>query len=189
MKNSLDQKISLSSIGPFIRYVLLLTVVVGIRAFPRIPNVEPVMASALPVAKRHGALASAVFAFSAMLAADTLMGQMGWWSLYTAVPYGLIGYAAGLLLTSKSGRLKMTAFAVVGTLVFDVITMVAFAIQFGTPLPIAAAAQVPFTLLHLAGNVVLVLVVSPLLTRFVLSQPNVQNLKTKSYSVTAHTQN
>ena len=105
------------------------------------------------------------------------------------MPYGLIGYAAGLLLTSKSGRLKMAAFAVVGTLVFDVITMVAFAIQFGTPLPIAAAAQVPFTLLHLAGNVVLVLVVSPLLTRFVLSQPNVQNLKTKSYSVTAHTQN
>ena len=151
-----------------LRLALLLAATVFLRAFPRLPNVEPVMASCLPVAKRHGAVAAALFAGLAMLAADALVQRVGWWSLYTAVAYAAVGFAAASFLKPGSSVSRAVGFSIVGTLFFDVTTMFAFAVQFGVPLPIAVAGQVPFTLLHLAGNAVFVAVASPLVEKFVL---------------------
>lgn len=153
-----------------IKAILLLAMTVFIRAFPRPPNVEPVMAGMLPVARKHGAAAAALFAFASMLVADALMARVGWWSIYTAIAYALVAFFSFDFV--KAGGLKNYALtAVAGTLAFDAITMALFAVQFDIPLPLAAAAQVPFTLMHLVGNTVLVVAATPLIEKYVLETP------------------
>ncbi len=154
--------------------LLLLGIAVFIRAFPRPPNIEPVMASMMPVAKKHGAIAAAFFAAFAMLLADALMARVGWWSLYTAAAYALVAYGAAIYLQDKRGVKHYAAFSIVGTLFFDVTTAVAFALNFGISIPAAMVAQIPFTLMHLAGNVALAVVAAPLIEKYVLETPAVE---------------
>ena len=76
-----------------------------------------------------------------------------------------------LLLKNRKSKIKhYGGFAVVGTLVYDFITgVVGSYVCFGMPMSVAFAGQIPFTAYHLAGNIVLSAVVSPLLYRWFVS--------------------
>ena len=62
-------------------------------------------------------------------------------------------------------------FAAASTILFDFVTALFFGWQFHQPLAITLLGQVPFTLNHLLGNVLLCVFVSPLLYRYVLENP------------------
>ena len=131
------------------------------------------MASTLPFARSHGKLAGFAFAFLSMLLLDGVQGRLGLWTLYTAVVYGVVGYAAAAYLQNrvKISRWRYASFAVVGTLFYDVITAFLFGLQFQMPWPVVIAGQIPFTLYHLLGNVFLCAFVSPLLAKYVVDNP------------------
>lgn len=159
--------------GYTLKYAIVLALCVMFRLMPRPPNVEPVMTGLVPFGRRLGAVSAAVFAILAVVVYDAAAGQLGPWTLATAACYGIVGAAGGWWLSGlkRPGALEYGAFAVVGTLFYDAVTALAFGFYFGYPLPMLVAGQVPFTLLHLASNVLGVLLVSPLLDRLVLQNP------------------
>ncbi|MCX6767651.1 MAG: hypothetical protein NTY90_02910 [Candidatus Micrarchaeota archaeon] len=134
-----------------------------------VPNVEPVMAFVLPYSKAYGALAGFAFAFISVLSFDFISGRVGVWTLYTAVPYGLIGLFAAKYLGSREKRSSYAAYAAGATIAYDAVTAFMFGLQFNQPLWLTFVGQVPFTLVHLAGNISLSAVVSPLIYRRVLA--------------------
>jgi uncharacterized membrane protein len=54
----------------------------------RAPNVEPIMASIMPVGRKFGALAAFLFGFASIFLYD-LLTHFGAWTWITAITYGL----------------------------------------------------------------------------------------------------
>ncbi|VVC71906.1 Uncharacterised protein [uncultured archaeon] len=61
--------------------------------------------------------------------------------------------------------MELTALAGALTILYDVVTMLAFGLPFGIPLQALVVGQVPFTLAHLLGNTVLCFVFAPMLLK------------------------
>ena len=132
-----------------------------------LPNVEPIMGTMLPFAKRYGAAVGAVFAFLALASIDFVTGRLGLWTLYCGLAYAGVGFAAGKYLSRfKTSRWRFAGFAAVGVVAYDAFTAAAFGLQFGQPLWATALAQIPFTAMHLLGGVGFAFVASPLLARY-----------------------
>ncbi len=156
-----------------IKYFIGLLTVVILRIIPHPPNVEPVMATMMPFSKKWGWLSGLIFCLSAILIFDILTGTLGTWSLVTATTYGLLGVAAGLYFKNKSASVKhFVGFAVAATIVYDAITGVGTGVLlFHQSLTATIVGQIPFTLYHLGGNIILSAVVSPLLYKWVITNP------------------
>ena len=170
-----------------IKLITTWIVCLGIRLIPFRPaNVEPILASAMPVSKRYGSIVSVLFAVSGMALYDLLTGTVGVWSLVTIATYGLLTLAASLYFKNReASRTRFVAFSIVSTLMYDGITGLAMGpILFHQTFLQALIGQVPFTVSHLIGNALLAALVSPLLlswlgakdSLFVLS-PNKNPLK------------
>ncbi|MFH1200635.1 MAG: hypothetical protein V1708_06215 [Candidatus Micrarchaeota archaeon] len=133
------------------------------------PNIEPIMATTLPFSKRMGALAGMAFAFVALVSWDFISGRVGMWTIYTGVAYAVVGFAAGkFFATRKLGLKNRLGFAAGATIFYDAATALVFGWQFGQPLAVTIAGQVPFTLYHLAGNLAAVAVLTPLIDAFIV---------------------
>ena len=66
-------------------------------------------------------------------------------------------------------------FSIVGTLIYDAITGIGTGMLFfNQSFMTTFLGQIPFTLYHLAGNVVLSILVSPALYKWVLDNPKMQ---------------
>ncbi len=138
----------------------------------RPPNVELILTSQMPVAKAYGALAGFSFGALSVLVFDLLTGTLGPWSLITAPTYGILGLFAGWYFKNRGGRKHFVYFAIAGTLFYDAITGLSIGpLFFGQSFAGALFGQVPFTLMHLLGNVSFALVLSPYLER-VLTVPS-----------------
>jgi hypothetical protein len=70
----------------------------------------------------------------------------------------------------KTGAFNFAIFAFFATIVFDLITGVLFAPMFGQTMFNAFIMQIPFTVLHLAGNIGFAITLSPLINRWLLSE-------------------
>ncbi|MEW6328717.1 MAG: ECF transporter S component [Candidatus Micrarchaeota archaeon] len=140
------------------------------------PNIELLMPFILGAGLVFGPLQGLFVGCLARAAYDVYMGFVGPWTLYTAPAYGVVGLFAGFfgMYRKSYSRVQMTFIAALLTLVYDVITMVVFGMQFGVPLQAAAVSQVPFTALHLAGNCTFVFLICPRLVGFVRSASNAQ---------------
>lgn len=133
----------------------------------RPPNVEPVLAFALPVGSFYGPLASGVFAAFSIVAYDALTAGLGSWTLVAAASYGLVGIAAGHFGRTKRALWSQLLFALAATMFYDVLTgVVASALLFDMPWYQALVGQVPFTINHVIGTLVLTAAISPLLSRW-----------------------
>ena len=133
----------------------------------RAPNVEPIMASVMPAAKKYGAAAGFSFAFLSMVLYDFITGHVGSWTWITAAAYGAVGLAAYFYFKKfKASAGNFALFAALGTIFFDVVTGILPAPLFGQSLAVAAVLQVPFTALHLAGNIGFALFLSPVLNKW-----------------------
>ncbi len=157
------------------KFFLSLAACITLRLFGfPVPNIEPVMATLLPVSHRLGKYAGFAFAFTAIAAIDILTGKAGLWTIYAAAAYGAVGFLASKYFDSARERakgkisLKNYIYAsVAGTLAFDAITALLFGWQFGQTLAQTIIGQIPFTAYHLVGNIALVAVFSPLLEKLV----------------------
>src|SRR3989338_9160234 len=136
--------------------VLALILCLLVRLIPfRAPNIEPILATQMPFSKVYGAYTAALFAFLSIVIYDTLTSGIGVWTWITAVAYGLVGFwATAYFKNRESTRANYVKFAIVSTIAFDVVTgFTVGPIFFNQPFFSAVVGQIPFTLLHLLGNV------------------------------------
>ncbi len=124
-----------------------------------LPNIEPIMLFAIPLAIVMGPISGFVFAFGARSVSDVMMGSVGLWTIYTSLTYGLIGLICGLLskLKKEWGRLSLTLLSFAMVLFYDTVTSIFFALQFMIPVPIALINMIPFLILHLSSCVLVFL--------------------------------
>ena len=155
-----------------LKYLIGFAVVFLVRLLPfRPPNVEPVMATMMPFAKRFGALSGFVFASLSIVLFDAVTSGWGVWTLVTALAYGALGVASYYFFRTRESCAKnYVLFAVFGTLFYDAVTGLTIGpLLWGQSFSVALAGQIPFTLLHLTGNLLFAAVVSPALYRWVVA--------------------
>lgn len=136
----------------------------------RAPNVEPIMASIMPLGRKFGALTGFLFGFLSIFIYD-LLTNFGSWTWTAGITYGLIGIASFFYFKKfKSSAFNFAVFALFATIVFDLITGVLFAPMFGQSIWSAFILQIPFTALHLAGNIGFAVTLSPLINKWLVSK-------------------
>lgn len=136
----------------------------------RAPNVEPIMASIMPLSRKFGALVGFLFGFLSIFLYD-LVTHFGSWTWIAAITYGIIGALSALYFAkAKSSILNFVTFAVCATIFYDLVTGVLFAPIFHESMIAALVLQIPFTLLHLAGNIGFAVTLSPILNKWFASE-------------------
>ena len=149
----------------WIRYILGFIGVLIIRLVPfRAPNIEPVLAAQMPFSKVFGVLPAFLFGSLSIIVYDLLTSGLGIWTIVTAVIYGLLGVVSFYFFKNRSGWKNYAIFAFIATIVYDAITGLTIGpIFFGQSIMAAAIGQIPFTAMHLLGNVSFAIVLSPVI--------------------------
>jgi len=144
----------------------------------RVPNIEPIMAGTMPIGRAYGALAGFSFAFLSILIYDLLTNTLGIHTLFTTLAYGVIGlYSARYFQKREGNTLDYVRFAIGGTLFFDGLTgLTVGPIFMGQPFLNALVGQIPFTLLHLLGNIIFAILLSPVIYRLLIKKKRAQPL-------------
>ncbi len=134
----------------------------------RAPNVEPIMASVMPLGRKYDAAVGFLFGFLSIFLYD-LITHFGSWTWIAAITYGVIGAVSVIYFTkAKTSILNFAIFASFATIIFDFVTGVLFAPMFGETMATAFILQIPFTVIHLAGNIGFAITLSPILNRWFL---------------------
>jgi hypothetical protein len=165
-----------------LKFIIGWIVCLGIRMLPfRPPNIEPIMTTTMPFSKRWGWLAGALFAAASIVIYDILVptpgfARIGIWTFVTAVMYGLVGIAAGVYMKNREIRVRhYLGFAIIATIVYDFVTgPVMSSLIFGMTFAEAFTGQIPFTIMHLLGNIVFSVTLSPLLYKWVVSNKSLE---------------
>lgn len=153
-----------------IKYIIGWAAVFAVRLMPfRAPNIEPVMATLMPFAKRYGAGAAFAFGFSSIFFFDLVTSGIGSWTWITAFAYGAVGTGAYYFFRQRAARPgNFLLYSVIGTVAYDAFTgLTTGPLFFSQPFLEAAVGQIPFTILHLMGNMALALAVSPAIALWV----------------------
>ena len=145
----------------------------------RPPNVEPVMTTTMPFSKRYGYLGGFAFGFHSIVLFDFFTGKVGMWTWITAAAYGLVGAgSAWYFIKRKSSARNYAVFSIIGTLAYDAATGLSVGpLFFHQPLIEAFTGQIPFTLIHLAGNLFFSVTLSPLLYKWVVENETLETDK------------
>ena len=142
----------------------------------RPPNVEPLLASVIPVGKNYGFFAGLLFCFFSILFHDAITASVGVWTWIVGVIYALLGAGTVLLARFKNRYVANAIYALVATLIFDAITGLAIGpIFFGQPFREALIGQIPFTINHVIGNVILAVALSPVLESLIIKNPKLES--------------
>lgn len=156
----------------------------------RIPNVESIMAVQMPFSKVYGGLVGFLFGVLSIVSYDLLTGTVGVWTLVTATAYGVVGFFAGKFFQKREVSNKnIVAFSVLGTLFYDAFTgLTVGPIIFHQSFVGAFVGQIPFTVLHLLGNVSFSLLISPIMTKYLVHKrhPRTSNERTPLLAIIKH---
>jgi len=155
----------------WLKVIIGWVVIFAFRLIPfRPPNVEPMLATIMPFAKRFGALTSFLFGFFSIVLFDAVTSGLGVWTLVTALAYGALGPAAHYYFKTRDASVgNFLTFGIAGTLAYDALTGVLMGpLMFNVPFMVALVGQIPFTLMHLAGTIVFATLLSPALYRWVV---------------------
>lgn len=155
----------------WLKYIIAFVSVFLVRLIPfRAPNIEPIMAVAMPFGKAYKGLFTFIFAASSIILFDLVTSGFGMWTVITAVAYGLVGLGAASFFRNRSGWKNYALYAIFATILYDAVTGLTMGpLFFGMPFMVALVGQVPFTLLHLLGNVSFAIVLSPVIEKWVLA--------------------
>lgn len=167
----------------WIKFSLTFTVCLAVRLIPfRPPNIEPILAVQMPFARLNGALGGFIFAVLSIVSYDIITGTLGPWTLMTSVTYGLLGVWAGFYFKQREGTvIDYMMFALWGTMFFDVVTGVILGpLIFSQSFYQAFVGQIPFTLMHLLGNVSFAVFLSPAIYRIILHNKKLESLNITS---------
>ncbi|MEK7085284.1 MAG: hypothetical protein AAB904_02020 [Patescibacteria group bacterium] len=165
------------SLDGVIKFIIGWVVVFLIRLIPfRPPNVEPVLTTMMPFSKRYGIIGSFLFGFLSIAIFDLAVSKVGQWTLITGLAYGLVGIGSWAFFRNReSTRWNYLIYAVIGTLAYDALTGLTIGpLFFGQSLAEAFFGQIPFTAMHLAGNIAFSLTISPAIYRWVISNPRLE---------------
>ena len=154
------------------KYVIAFLGVLLMRLIPfRAPNVEPIMAVIMPFGKVYGGFMAFVFGVASIFVYDLVLSRVGIWTLITAFAYGAIGYGAQVYFKNRTGRKNYVIYAVVATIFYDVITGLTIGpLFFHQSFMISLVGQIPFTALHLLGNVSFAIVLSPVIEKWLVKE-------------------
>ncbi len=157
------------------KYILGFVGVLLIRLIPfRAPNIEPILAAQMPFARKYGSLASFSFGFLSIIVYDLLTSGVGSWTMVTAFAYGFLGLGASYFFKNRSGWKNYAIYAVIGTILYDAVTgLTVGPIFFDQPFIAALIGQIPFTALHLLGNVSFAIILSPVIEMWVSKESKI----------------
>lgn len=161
----------------WVKFIIGWTVCFAIRLIPfRPPNVEPIMTTQMPFAKQYGWFGGFMFGFLSIVLFDSVTSGIGVWTWVTAVTYGLVGVGAYAFFKNRESKaLHYLVYGVIGTIVYDAITGLGIGtVFFHMPLTQALIGQIPFTAMHLAGNVVFSLLLSPAIYTWVVKNEQLE---------------
>ena len=171
----------------WVKYAIGFAVCFAVRLIPfRPPNVEPVMTANMPFSKRFGYIGGFAFGFLSIALFDVFTRKTGVWTLVTAIAYGLVGIGAAWFFKNRKSSVRNYAtYSVIGTLAYDAATGLTIGpIFYAQPFMQALTGQIPFTLMHLAGNLAFSAILSPLLYSWVVENKSLETdtliLKLKS---------
>ncbi|MDE2030764.1 MAG: ECF transporter S component [Patescibacteria group bacterium] len=147
------------------KYTFTFIMVLALRLIPfRTPNVEPIMAAQMPFGKVYGKLSAFLFGALSIVVYDSLTSGIGMWTVITALAYGLVGLGAGVYFKNRGGWKSYATYAVIATILYDAATGLTLGpLFFGQSLSGALIGQIPFTALHLLGNVSFAIILSPVI--------------------------
>ncbi len=160
----------------WLKFSLALILCLLARLIPwRAPNVEPILATLMPFSKAYGALVGFSFAVLSILLYDVLTGTLGIQTFFTVGAYGILGWWAASYFSAKggsaSGGKSFVRFAIMGTLVYDALTgLTVGPIFFHQSFLGSLIGQIPFTALHLSGNIALAFILSPAVYNFLVKE-------------------
>jgi hypothetical protein len=156
----------------WVKYTVAFLTVLIIRLMPfRVPNLEPIMAFQMPFSKKYGVLMSFAFGFFSIVIYDSLTSGFGIWTLITALAYGLLGLGAYFFFKNRSGWRNYAIYAVIATILYDAITGLTIGpLFFHQSFVLSLVGQIPFTALHLLGNVSFAIILSPVIERWVMKE-------------------
>jgi uncharacterized membrane protein len=128
------------------------------------------MAVIMPFGKIYGGVMAFVFGFLSIVLFDSMTSGIGVWTLVTALAYGLLGIGAQYYFKNRSGWKSYASYAVVATIIYDAITGLTIGpLFFHQTFMISLVGQIPFTVLHLLGNISFAIVLSPVIERWVMN--------------------
>ncbi len=135
----------------------------------RPPNIEPLLATQMPFSKAYGPVVGFSFAFLSIVLFDVITAKVGVWTLITAFAYGVLGIWSVLFFKKREmKRMNYVKFAIIGTLFFDAVTgLTVGPLFFNQTFMQALIGQIPFTIMHLIGNVTFAYVMSPLIYTYI----------------------
>lgn len=162
----------------FIKFLLCWIFCLGIRLIPfRPPNIEPLMSTQMPFTRKFGAIWGYAFGFFSIFIFDIISGKLGLWTVITSVVYGLVGVGASIFFKKfKRTRLPFVKYAIIGTLIYDGLTGLTIGpLMFHQSFQEAFLGQIPFTLNHLWGNIILAITVSPVIYKWIVTNENLNS--------------
>lgn len=165
----------------YFKFSLVLVLCLLVRLIPlRAPNVEPILATTMPFSKAYGAFVALSFAVLSILLFDVLTGTLGMQTFFTVGAYGVLGlWSANYFKTHKGTAFNYVRFAIIGTLFFDAVTgLTVGPLFFHQTFLASLVGQIPFTALHLLGNVIFAAILSPAIYNFLMKE-NKQRKKEK----------
>lgn len=159
----------------WIKYIIAFLSVLIFRLIPfRAPNLEPIMAVIMPLGKIYGGLMSFIFSALSIVIYDSLTSGIGIWTLITALIYGAVGYGSHFYFKNRSGWKSYASYAFIATIFYDALTGLTIGpLFFGQSFMVSLIGQIPFTLLHLLGNVSFAIVISPVIEMWMAKSESV----------------
>ncbi len=154
------------------KIILGFTLCLVFRLVPvRPPNIEPLLATQMPFSKVYGPVVGFSFAFLSIVLFDVITMKVGIWTLIVAFTYGVLGIWSVLFFKKREmKRINFVKFAIIGTLFFDAVTGLTIGpLFFNQTFMQSLIGQIPFTILHLIGNVAFAYVMSPLIYTYISS--------------------
>jgi uncharacterized membrane protein len=155
----------------WIKTTIVFAGVLLVRLMPfRAPNVEPIMAVIMPIGKIYGGFMSFMFGFFSIFLFDSMTSGIGIWTLVTAFAYGFLGLGAQYYFKNRSGWKNYALYAVVATILYDIVTGLTIGpLFFHQSFIVSFTGQIPFTVLHLLGNVSFAIVLSPVIEKWLVT--------------------
>ncbi len=157
----------------FAKFFLGIFACLLVRLIPfRVPNIEPIMATTMPFGRAYGALTGFSFAALSIFLYDLLTGTVGMQTFFTVGAYGAIGiWSASYFKNKTTGAWSYVKFAIMATLFYDALTgLTVGPIFFHQSLLASILGQIPFTMLHLVGNIAFAFILSPTLYNFLIKK-------------------
>lgn len=133
------------------------------------------MAVQMPFSKKFGIWSVFLFGFSSIFIYDILTMKFGVWTIITAFAYGFVGVGASLYFRNKNGARGYVVYSIIGTIAYDAFTGLTIGpMFFGQSFMVSLIGQIPFTLIHLLGNISFAILLSPLIEKWTIKESVVQ---------------